>query len=107
MVTAAPFHLLLHTDDSEWQVYACMHRIRNQSSVAVQYSWRQYATADEEGASAAASMINRASQGSIHLEGDVTDIMSEEQPAGNIMCHAPRADMHKSTSVFITIFYQS
>lgn len=76
------FHVFSHADYIQSPDAVTVYRIHNHSSVAVQYSWRPYATADEEVASAVASMINRPSQGSTYLEGDIADIISDVQPAG-------------------------
>ena len=95
------FCVLCHADDIQPQIAASVDRIRNHSNVAVQYSWRQYATADEEGASAAVNMSNRLSQGSTHLEDDIADISSEAQPAGKTMwpSQAPLPSLHTCTGV--------
>lgn len=59
-------------------------RIVNNSNTAVQYSWRQYATADEDDAAAASGMVTSASQSSPAL-GDVdADDAFEAQPAAGI-----------------------
>lgn len=63
------------------KTYCTVHRIVNHSSTAVHYSWRQYATTDEEGITAVTGTINRPSQGSTHLEGLDTENL-DIQPAG-------------------------